>query len=485
MASSFRDPDGSVVTVNNRVLRFVNRSGERNLNAFLATETARQALAAGQIVSTYQADLNSLASLAPADLRALDQGDADRQLGAVLEHERIAFQSFPYEWAPEMLYAAGVLTLDLAEAALTEGFGLKDATPYNILFRAGKPVFVDLLSFEKRDPADPIWLPYAQFVRTFILPLLAAGELGLRLDQIFLTRRDGLEPEEVYRLCSPARRMRRPFLTLASIPTWLAANSDSGKDSVYKQHQLTNADQAAFVLERLFRRLRHQLGQAKPRRKKTSTWSDYMASVENFPPNYLWEKEIFLREALSEFKPGRLLDVGCNTGHFSLITARAGTSVVAVDQDPTVIGELWRQAAEQKLDILALVVDLTRPSPGVGWRNSENQSFLERSRSSFDAVLMLALVHHLMVGERIPLAQILSLAAELTSDLLIVEFVAPADPMFRRLLRGRAHLFEGLSNEEFRAACLKDFNIVRSRQLAQTDRWIYLLRKKWKPANPA
>jgi hypothetical protein len=31
--------------------------------------------------------------------------------------------------------------------SLREGFGLKDATPYNVLFRGAQPVFVDLLSF--------------------------------------------------------------------------------------------------------------------------------------------------------------------------------------------------------------------------------------------------------------------------------------------------------------------------------------------------
>ena len=78
-----------------------------------------------------------------------------------------------------------------------DGIGLKDATPYNILFRGPDPVFIDVLSFERRNPGDPTWLPYAQFVRTFLLPLLANKYFGLGLDQILTTRRDGLEPEEV------------------------------------------------------------------------------------------------------------------------------------------------------------------------------------------------------------------------------------------------------------------------------------------------
>jgi 2-polyprenyl-3-methyl-5-hydroxy-6-metoxy-1,4-benzoquinol methylase len=469
---SFRDPGGRLLAFDNRILRFVKRSGEPDLKAFLASATARKGVDIGRLVSTHSLDL----SLVPAIVRSALDDVTGEEVITVFEHERIAFQNFPYEWAPEMLYAAGSLTLDLAEEALAEGFGLKDATPSNVIFRGCKPVFVDLLSFEPRDPNDPVWLPYAQFVRTFLLPILASEQLGLRLDQIFLTRRDGLEPEEVYRLCGFTRRLRRPFLTLASIPTWLAA--DKKKHSIYEQRRLARADQTKFILGRLFRQLRHQLESVRPRRRKSSTWTDYMLSLENFPPNYIAEKESFLKEVFEEFKPRELLDVGCNTGHFSHVATTYGAKVVAIDQDPRVIGELWRQASAQDLNILPLVVDLTRPSPGVGWRNNEHESFLDRARGAFDAVLMLALVHHLLVSERIPLTEILELASELTRDLLIVEFIEPDDPMFQRLSRGRDYLFEGLTNELFRTSCLKRFHIIRSRKLAATNRWIYLLRKK-------
>ena len=77
-----------------------------------------------------------------------------------------------------MLHAAGRLTLDLAQNCLKEGYSLKDASPYNVLFRSGMPVFLDLLSFELRNPCDPIWNPYAQFCRNFLLPLLAHKTSG-------------------------------------------------------------------------------------------------------------------------------------------------------------------------------------------------------------------------------------------------------------------------------------------------------------------
>src|SRR5205814_3890270 len=137
------------------------------------------------------------------------------------------------------------------------------------------------------------------------------------------------------------------------------------------------------------------------------------------------------------------------TGHFSAIAARAGASVVAIDYDPVVSGDVWRNARKERLDILPLTVNLTRPTPGLGWLNQECPSFLDRARGAFDAVLMLAVLHHMLVSERIPLDEIIDLAAELTTDSVIIEFIGTDDAMFRRLTRGRDELHRDLTTETF------------------------------------
>jgi len=476
MFSSFRDPDGCLVASGDRILRFVARTGEENLSGFLRSAVGQRFVESGHLVDSKRVDAG-VADASAAWPRLTVTGG---EIVSVYEHERIGFQNYPYEWPAEMLYAAAELTLNLGEQAIAEGFGLKDATPYNILFRYSQPVFVDLLSFERRISTDPIWLPYAQFVRTFLLPLLAHQHLGVRLDQLFLNRREGLEPEEVYRLCGSMQklRLRPPFLSLVSIPTWLSRSPRGEERSIYRARQSRTPEQARFILNGLFQRLRRQLTRIRPRRKHSSTWTEYMISAESFPLNYLADKELFVREALAEFKPAQVLDVGCNTGYFSRLAASCGARVVAIDQDAAVAGDLWRETQADSLKILPLVIDLTRPSPAVGWRNREQRSFLERARHAFDAVMMLAVAHHMLVTERIPLGELLNLAAELTNDLLIIEFVAPDDPMFLRLTRGRDHLFADLTNEGFRAACLERFHLIRSRQLGRAQRWIYLLRKK-------
>jgi SAM-dependent methyltransferase len=189
-------------------------------------------------------------------------------------------------------------------------------------------------------------------------------------------------------------------------------------------------------------------------------------------------KEQFVDVALREFKPGHVLDVGANTGHFSALAARTGAEVVALDLDPSCVGSIWLRARAEKLNILPLVVDLSRPSPALGWRNSECPSFLDRATGAFDGVLMLAVIHHMLVTERIPLEEILRLASELTTSLLVIEYVGPEDGMFRRLARGREGLHASLSEHVFEGACTKYFDIVRSLPVPGGRRRLYCLKRK-------
>jgi SAM-dependent methyltransferase len=457
------------------VLRFVTASALPEFEDFLQTNCARRFIAGKKFVSARR--LNEAETAALRAVPELQPVFNAQPIGAVFEHERIPFPSYPHEWPPEMLWAAGRLTLELAQAALADGFGLKDATPHNILFRGSEPVFIDALSFERRNPGDPIWKPHAQFVRTFLLPLMAHRLWNLPPADIFLTHRDGLEPEEIYRWCGPLERFKPRTLSLVSIPTWLSRKADPDDQKIYQPHLLANPEKARFILESLFKRLERTLDSLQPAAQKKSVWSDYMATHSYDDPAFA-AKEKFVGEALREFKPARVLDAGANTGHFSALAAQAGAEVVSVDLDAACAGAIWRRAREQKLNILPLVLNLAHPSPALGWRNGECPSFLDRATGAFDGVLMLALIHHLLVTERIPLEEILRLAYDVTNSLLVIEFVDPKDEMFRRLTRGREQLHASLDVKMFEQACAPYFEIVRSLALPGTQRRMYCLKRK-------
>lgn len=458
---SFRDPAGELFQIEDRVLRRVSAAHAPVLREFLRSQAANELVAAQNLIAT---------RIVP---RRAWFFNADQ---LVVEHDRVWFPSYPHEWPVEMLRTAGQLTLELAQAVLPEGFGLKDATPYNVLFRGPKPVFVDVLSFENRTPGDPTWLPYAQFERMFVLPLLLHELFGVRTGEIFLEHRDGIEPEDVYRRTSWGQRLRPALLTSVSLPTWLSNRAKQSGTALYRQ-KLVAPEQADFILRTHFRRLEKRLARGADSPGRCSRWSSYMQELGYSDAEFNCKADTVERW-LAELRPRTVLDVGCNTGHFSEIAARQGARVVAIDSDPAVVGRTWRRAARARLDILPLTVNIARPTPAMGWRNAEHSSFLGRATGAFELVTMLAIVHHLLVSERVPLPEILSLTAALTTGYAIVEYVAPHDPMFQRMTRGREALHVDFSQEALERTCSRQFTVLKKQPLKADLRCLYLLQKR-------
>ena len=467
---SLRDPEGHLFIQDGHVLRGMGVSSANRLQDFLASTVASQLVDSGRLVRTHK-------FMDSADRPAYRiEGDEDFKI--LWEHERIPFPSYPYEWPPEMLYAAGCLTLDIAEMLLPEGMAIKDASPFNVLFRGPNPVFVDWLSFERRDPRDPVWRPCAQFKQAFLLPLLVNKYFGVGMDQIFVSNREGVEPEKVYRLVHTLQRFKPAFLWSVTVPTWLGRRQRSSRPSIYGRRLCKEAEKAHFILSLLFKRLRRQLEKVAPDHgQKESPWSNYL-ETHRYSPEEFAQKGRFVEEALREYSPRRVLDVGCNTGYFSSMAARCGASVVAIDNDPVVAGMVWRAARSEHLDVLPLVINFGQPSPATGWRNEENPSFLDRAQGAFDAVMMLAMIHHVLAREGVPLTEIVRLLADLTTDLLLLEYISPDDPMFEQLMRGREDLFKDLTPAVFEAACGQHFVVLRKITLQNGRRGLYLMRKK-------
>ncbi|HYH00758.1 MAG TPA: class I SAM-dependent methyltransferase [Terriglobales bacterium] len=463
---SLRDPAGRVVRIGDRILRVVPAKGASNLEALLRSSTLGRFVEAGQMCSSRVLPPDEASAIFPN----AEQG------ATVLEHDRVEFVSYPSEWPAEMLFSAAELTLDLSEGLLDEGRGLKDATPYNVLFRGTVPVFVDVLSVEPRDAHDPIWLAYAQFVRTMLLPLLLSRRLRVPVAQTFCANPEGLEPEQAYRMLSWPLRLCAPELSLVTLPTWLAPRH-APHASIYAPKRMSDPDRANFTLRHTFRALRRKLHAVRPM-GSVSAWSGYATQ----PPSYTEEqqraKQCEVDRLLALAKPTRILDIGCNTGVYSEIACRHAARVVAIDGDCAVVGALCELGRRKALNVLPLVVDIARPTPATGWRNREHVSFLERARGQFDCVLMLALIHHLLVTSRIPLDEIVELVTELTTAMAIVEYIDRNDQMFRALLRGREALHVGYDRNAFESAFGRRFVRESVFEIPGSKRAIYAWRKR-------
>jgi hypothetical protein len=469
MLRSFRDPDGFVIRSGGRVLRCVLPHALEEFQCFLASSLALHLAGSCRIAATSVAEHGSDELLSSA-------GYSVPAGSALFEHPPVAFPNYPYEWSPAMLEAAAELTIELALSALDEGFALKDATPYNIMFEGPKPVFLDVLSFARRDPLDVIWRPYAQFVQTFVYPLLANRYFAIRLDESLPSNRDGIEPERLLRMCPLWRRWLPPFLQAVTLPVLLSGDRGSG---TYRPRRARDAAEARFLAGRLLhraQRLARRAGHCSSEQPH-SVWAGYMESGHRYSAEQMAAKERFVARSFARFGPRSVLDIGANTGHFSLCAARAGARVVSIDRSPEAVDELWRNATATGADILPLVIDIARPTGALGWLNSEHLAFLDRARGRFDCVLMLALIHHLVVNERVPLSAIFDLGADLTTRLLIIEYVDPEDVQFKRIARGRDALHRGLTQQSFESAANLRFEILDSSPVTPTRR-IYTLERK-------
>jgi len=473
---TFRDPAGSVELRPDGAYRRIRAPFDAEILAFLALPIASRLVSQGRLVASEIVPQAATASqrLAVNQPVVADQlAEASESDPLVLRHPRVSFTSYPWEWSPALWLAAAELTLSLSSDLVREGWQLKDATPLNVLFEGTRPIFVDVLSIERARPGETIWLAYGQFIRTFVLPMLAHARLGWPLDTV-LTRRDGYEPEEVYAALGWPARLSRPALSAVTLPVLLAGRGSGG--SVSTTRTVKDPELAREVMLKMLDGLRRKMLRLAPK-QRSSTWTDYAETATHYSDDDHARKREFVSHALAAAKPSRVLDVGCNSGAYSRLAAETGAEVVSIDTDVETVDRLVTSLQGSGKKILPLHVDLARPTPATGWENRETSSFLGRASGHFDTVMMLAVIHHVLLSSQIPMDRIAALCGNLTTRNLIVEWVPPTDVKFRELVRGREALCGHITEIAFREVFLRHFTIARECRLAN-GRVLLHLRKR-------
>lgn len=451
---TFRDPAGSIEIRPDGAYRHIRAPFDVEILSFLSLPLASRLVADGRLVAS------EVVTPATETL--------------VLRHPRVSFQSYPWEWPPALWLAAAELTLNLCSDLIQEGWILKDATPLNVLFQGTQPVFVDVLSIQRAAPNQSIWHPYAQFVRTFLLPMLAHSQLGWPL-QVALTRRDGYEPEEIFSALSWPARLRQPALSAVTLPTILARRAN-GHTGNLAAHTVKDTELARQVILKTLRTLLAHMRKVTPAHR-TSTWSDYAETATHYTEEDHTRKKAFVVAALDAIQPALVLDAGCNTGVYSMLAADTGAEVVSIDTDPQAVDRLCATLKVSGKNILPLCVDLAQPTPSSGWENRETASFLNRCTGHFDTVMMLAVLHHLLLSSQIPLDRIAALCSTLTTRHLILEWVPPTDVKFKELLRGRDDVYAHITEATFREAFAQYFAIANELTLSNGRILLHLEKK--------
>jgi len=391
------------------------------------------------------------------------------QWEALLEHERIPFISYPYEWSFEMLKDAALLHLDLLHQALSSDILLKDSTPYNIQWRGTSPIFIDTASFIKSLDSTA-WSGYRQFLSAFLFPLMLQSYKGIPFQPWLRGCLEGIDASDLRRAMS-IRDLFRPGVLMHVVLQ--AKLQDRYNKSVNNaQDTLRNAGFNKELIIHNVVNLKRIINMLQWKQSR-STWSNYV-NEHNYSSKDMEEKKTFVRKIISLNKYKTVWDLGCNTGTFSQIAAKNAEYVVAIDYDPLTIDHLYRSFKDtNNTKILPLVGNLTDPSPGIGWRNMERKPLLERGKP--DLIMGLSLIHHLVIGANVPLDEVIQWFAEAGSDLLI-EYVDRKDLMTQKLLLNKEDHYSDYTQDNFEQLLAKHFINVEKKPLESGTRTLYFAR---------
>ncbi len=455
--SSYRDPDGYIAYINGDVHRCV-----LNKNAAILQDNYqdffKEAVSRGLLVP-----------FTPAN------GDAPDG-GALLKLDPVPLISYPYEWGFEQLKDAALLTLDICLLALDYGLTLKDATAFNAQQYKGRMIFIDHTSFEPSDNTLP-WRPYSQFCKHFLAPLWMISYRGFNANKHFCTHLDGIELSEAC-VALPFFARFKPAIFLHIYLHNYLINANKNKKSVSEREVLKKkaadgkkpvGNQKAYL-----EHLKRVVEGIKPPKYDTE-WHDYYHNT-NYDAGAFEEKEAIIEKAVSGKKYKCVWDVGGNNGHFSRIISKHADMVVSMDIDYAAVDLNYRKNRKDNVtNSYPLVLDLSNPSPALGFANEERKKLEERSKP--DMIVALAVIHHLTVTYNIPFQMLAEYFSSFGADVLL-EFVDREDSQFQKLLTNKSDAYPHYTKEAFEAAFSTVFEIEGKTDMANKHRCLYSLKPK-------
>jgi hypothetical protein len=449
--SSFRDPNGFLFYQNGIMYRQINISYKKNYDRLMHS---------GLYKTLTEAEL-----LIPHD-EVQTPGYSPEKCYKIIKPERIPFISYPYSWCFSQMKDAALVMLDIQKKAFDFGMSLKDCSSYNIQFRRGRPILIDTLSFEEYREGEP-WVAYRQFCQHFLAPLALMSIKDIRLNQLLRVYLDGIPLDLASNLLK--FHLRNIFPLLIHIHLHAKAQKHFADRAV----EISRRTMSRFSFMGLLDNLENTVKKIKWKVRSTE-WIDYYEKT-NYSPEGLQHKKQIVDDFLNMIHPKIVWDLGANIGIFSRIAAKKGSEVISFDFDTAAVEINYIQCKERReTKILPLLLDLTNPSPGIGWENKERMSLFERGPT--DTVLALAMIHHLAISNNLPFNKIVDFFSSICIS-LIIEFVPKEDSQVQRLLAIREDIFPNFTQQVFEREFKRIFMIQSAVRVKDSLRTLYLMTK--------
>ncbi len=452
--SSFRDNQGNIFYLENKVIRTVNKNGKNNLEYIVNNKILDQSIKNDFLINTKLINKDGLP-------------DFFLNFEYILESKLIPFISYPYEWSFEQLKTAALHHLDFQIFLFERGAVLRDASAYNIQFIGSKPYFIDLLSIKEYETGE-YWIGYKQFCENFLNPLLLGSLKGIHHNNWFRGGLEGIPTTELNKLLNLKDKMSFNIFTHIHLQARLNIKSiENEKKISAKYHNLKGLSKSSYIS--IIKQLRNWISSLSFK-KETTIWQNY--SKENTYNDLEYdEKKILVSEFVKKINPDTLVDLGCNDGEYSKLSIEAGAKyVVGFDFDHNTISNAFKYKNKDKDNFLPLVMDASNPSPNQGWLQKERKGFLERFKA--DALIALAFEHHLIIGKNIPIQQFIDWIIKISGKGLI-EFVPKTDETVQKMLEYREDIFSDYTEREFENCLKEKCDIVNKNTITKSGRIIY------------
>jgi ribosomal protein L11 methylase PrmA len=448
---SFRDPSGHVFSSGDRIFRAVSDEAYRNFQLLKSSGAYDDLRNRKWIIAAEEADVDH-------------SGENGRR---ILEHPKLPFVSYPYEWPFSLLKRAALLHLEMHLRALDFDFTLSDASAYNVQFLGVSPIFIDTLSFIPYREGD-YWAGQRQFVEQFINPLLLRSLLGVSPNAWYRGTLDGLPTEEIVHLIGRFKRWFSPnVLTNITLPALFQKKARQTPDLPPGKPKPLPKTALRFML----RRLHSWISRLQPKNIGPTEWQEYGAHNDSYAGDEEGKKREFIAQFSLAVAPSCAWDMGCNTGGYSeILLQNNAKSVIGFDFDLNALDTAVARSSSRRLQFLPLFADAANPSPEQGW--AEVERFGLRSRVNADAIVALAIVHHLAIGKNIPLPSVLDWLVGLAPR-GVIEFVPKTDPMIQRMMRFRKDIFTEYDKDHFEQALRGHGRIDRVLELSPGGRTLY------------
>ena len=451
--ASFRDPNGFLFTQDGVLYRQINQKYAEEYKCLMGSGLYESLSKIGRLVAHQEVDIPPI---------------QPEKAFRVLQPDLLSFISYPYEWSFSQLKSAALTTLAIQKRALNAGMSLKDASAYNIQFHHGKAMLIDTLSFEFYQEGEP-WIAYKQFCQHFLAPLALMAKKDIRLSQLLRVYIDGIPLDLASNLLSKSTRLNAGLMMHIHMHA-KAQVKYADEDVAEKQQKKGISKQALLgLIESLKNTIKKMCWTP-----EGTEWGNYY-EITNYSDSAFLHKKELLSAWIAESKPKQVWDLGANNGVFSRLASEQGVLTISFDIDPAAVEQNYRQVKKAKEEsLLPLVLDLTNPSPALGWHNRERESFAERAPA--DMVFALALIHHLAISNNLPFQQLADFFSD-TGNWLIIEFVPKSDSQVKKLLQSRLDIFDEYTLEDFERVFETRFTIREKVKINESERHLYLMEK--------